>query len=851
MPPAPDPGDTTTEPQPPPTDGPGVPPVIEPPVDEDEPEDPGAEDPEDPGAEDPGAEDPVDPNQPPTITIGGDENIFSKANKTVEREGWATNISPGAPSEADQTLTVTLSVDNTELFDELPTLDLDTGTLRYVPTPSSQGVAQVTLTLQDDGGTEDGGQDTTVKTFNIQITNPNSPIIYLDGGNELVDVSVDYRFNQREADDTPILPAIPLGAVDGDGNSLIEIAYGDEADPGDKEISQVIIRVNHEAGDSQELTIPTGGPNQIDISSDIEGGFKTWTLTPSDGTDSLALTSWNPFLQALVYEKSSWDQDANPGDLTPRTLTFEATDADGNESLVATKTINPVSINEPPSITLDENVTTINAVKDVPFSLADVIDGFADPDAGSKDLTLTLSVNIGEIDLSGVSDLTVEGNDKGQTVTVRGSQTNLTSQLNNFSYKSNTEGNVTLTIELNDNGNTGFEPEEDGSFSAAAANEVSKTVSITVTDEPVVAEDVEMKISVQPAGGPGLDSDPNGLSEYPVGDQRFIDIPASAFLLDDSGQNISMTAIFAEGDEDGAPPNGITKPPGENVIRFDMQVLHENTGEDKFDYRIEGLGGQDVATVTITYLRSANSNNIERTEGSQRGPNILNGWRANTETGVGDSDILIGGDADDFLIGGRRQNILYGGQGNDTLAGIWLQDDVENTGRNQSNKFVFDRSDFLPGTGFDATNIQAIRDYSHYNTIMTFNWGEHKEWKNGPLGNEKDQDVIQLSNFRVDKNNPDSDILNMINVRTDIISSGDLDGNILTGDQRIFAVQDLAGDEEAMYILYDASGDNTQNMDTYIIAKLSTAWAGDEVLLAPGNHLTDFDLSFDTFDPNP
>ena len=105
---------------------------------------------------------------------------------------WATNISAGAASEAGQHLTATVTLlplqpgDPKALeFDVPPSIDLATGDLHFTikhriyhdplnPDDasfdtwySSAGLARVRVTLQDDGGTADGGQDSTSADFTI------------------------------------------------------------------------------------------------------------------------------------------------------------------------------------------------------------------------------------------------------------------------------------------------------------------------------------------------------------------------------------------------------------------------------------------------------------------------------------------------------------------------------------------------------------------------------------------------------------------------------------------------------------------------------------------------------------
>jgi hypothetical protein len=107
-------------------------------------------------------------NDPPSFIKGADQTVTNDAGpQTVA--GWATAITVGPPDEASQKLTFALTVDNTGLFVGQPSVSPD-GTLTYTPESSANGVANVTVTLKDDGGTANGGVDISApQVFKIEI----------------------------------------------------------------------------------------------------------------------------------------------------------------------------------------------------------------------------------------------------------------------------------------------------------------------------------------------------------------------------------------------------------------------------------------------------------------------------------------------------------------------------------------------------------------------------------------------------------------------------------------------------------------------------------------------------------
>ena len=120
-------------------------------------------------------------NDEPSFTIGGDETILEDAGKQTVLD-WATVIDKGATNESDQSLTFTLTHDNNDLFSVPPQID-SSGTLTYTPTANANGVAKVSVVLSDNGGTDNGGDDTYApQTFTITVVAVNdAPQFTLEG----------------------------------------------------------------------------------------------------------------------------------------------------------------------------------------------------------------------------------------------------------------------------------------------------------------------------------------------------------------------------------------------------------------------------------------------------------------------------------------------------------------------------------------------------------------------------------------------------------------------------------------------------------------------------------------------
>jgi hypothetical protein len=106
-------------------------------------------------------------NDAPTCSIGGSQVVLSALGaQTVA--GFAS-ASPGAANESGQQVSFLVSTDRPQLFLVPPRISAD-GTLSYTPRLLGLGVATVTVRAVDDGGTANGGSDTSpARTFTIAI----------------------------------------------------------------------------------------------------------------------------------------------------------------------------------------------------------------------------------------------------------------------------------------------------------------------------------------------------------------------------------------------------------------------------------------------------------------------------------------------------------------------------------------------------------------------------------------------------------------------------------------------------------------------------------------------------------
>ena len=120
-------------------------------------------------------------NDAPSFTKGPDQTVNEDAGPQTVNP-WATAISVGPANESSQTATFNITGNtNPTLFAAGPAVSA-TGVLTYTPTANTSGTATITLTLSDDGGTSNGGVDTSAsQTFVITVNDVNDPPSFVKG----------------------------------------------------------------------------------------------------------------------------------------------------------------------------------------------------------------------------------------------------------------------------------------------------------------------------------------------------------------------------------------------------------------------------------------------------------------------------------------------------------------------------------------------------------------------------------------------------------------------------------------------------------------------------------------------
>ena len=108
-------------------------------------------------------------NQAPSFIKGADETIVNNGQPQTFA-GWATDVSAGPPDESGQVLFFNATADNPALFSAPPAVDPVTGNLAGSLGAERRMTKTAYVTLRDNGGTANGGVDTSApQTFDITI----------------------------------------------------------------------------------------------------------------------------------------------------------------------------------------------------------------------------------------------------------------------------------------------------------------------------------------------------------------------------------------------------------------------------------------------------------------------------------------------------------------------------------------------------------------------------------------------------------------------------------------------------------------------------------------------------------
>jgi hypothetical protein len=444
-------------------------------------------------------------NDAPSFQAGPDVSSAEDAGaQTVSP--WATSISAGPADEAGQTVTFNVTGNtNPGLFSVQPSVS-STGVLTYTAAANANGSATITITLSDNGGTANGGADTSgPQSFTITITAVNDPPTFTGGPDQTV--------NEDAGAQSVANWATAISAGPNEGSQTVAFSVTNNTNPSLFSVAPAIspagtltytpaANVSGTASITVVLTDDGGG-------SDTSAPY-TFTITVNPVNDAPSFTSGGDVtvLEDSGAYSAAWATaiSAGPADESGQAVSFNITGNSNPSLFSAGPAISPSGVlsftlnadafgSSLITVTLSDNGGTTNGGVDTSAPQSFTINVTAVNDAPSFTAggNVTVNEDSGAYSAPWASGISAGPNEGGQTVSFNVSNSNnalFSAQPSispagvlTFTPAPNAFGTVTVTVSLSDNGGTA-----NGGVDTSAA--VTFTITINgINDAPTAAND--------------------------------------------------------------------------------------------------------------------------------------------------------------------------------------------------------------------------------------------------------------------------------------------------------------------------------------------------------------------------
>ena len=507
-------------------------------------------------------------NDVPSFTKGGNQTVNEDAgSQTVN--GWATGMSAGPANESGQSLAFQVSNDDNALFAAQPAINA-TGDLTYTPANDANGSATVAVILRDNGGTANGGQDTSAsQSFTITCNAVNDVPSFTKGGNQTVNEDAGSQTVngwatgmsagpanesgqslafQVSNDDNALFAAQPAinattgdltytSADDANGSATVTVTLGDDGDTANG---------GQDTSASQTFTITCNAVNDAPVASDIPDR----AITEGDAFTTVELDAYVSDVDNADAQMT-WSYSGNSKltvDITNRVATIGIPNADwyGSETITFRAT-------DPGSLFDEDSATfTVGSANDPPVANDD-------SDTTPEDTPVTTNVVANDTDIDG---------------TIVASTVAIVSGPSNGSVVNNGDGTVTYTPNANFNGSDSCTYTLRDS-NGAPSNVATVTITVgPVNDTPIANDDTVL-----------TNENNSILIEVTLND-------------DDPDGTIDPATIMI----DHAPASGTVQVAGDGSITYSPNA--DFNGIDQFTYTVKDSKGatSNVAMVIVTVV---------------------------------------------------------------------------------------------------------------------------------------------------------------------------------------------------------------------------------------------------------
>ncbi|MDA0986133.1 MAG: Ig-like domain-containing protein [Bacteroidetes bacterium] len=564
-------------------------------------------------------------NDVPSFTKGANVEVLQ--NSSAYSQAWGTSLSTGPSNESSQVLSFTVTNNANALFSVQPAVSAS-GVLTFTPATGQTGTATVTVSVQDDGGTANGGTNTSAsQTFTILIAAVNQ------------------------------VPTI---------NVISNITILEDA--GVQTVNMAGISRGVGDASAQTITI-TATSNSTSIV-----GNPTVTYTSENATGSLAVTP-----------AANTNTSSGPVTITVRVQDNGGVLFNGIDTVKTTFQVNITAVNDEPSFTKGANVTVMQNSSAYSLAWATNLSRGGGSDEDSQALTFTVTNNANTlfsvqpaVNASGVLAFTPATNQVGtatvtlsiqddggtansgnnssanQTFTITIAQVNQEPTIDNLSTLTILEDAAQQTVNLNgikSNGsNLAWETNQALTVTATSSNttiipdptvtynSAATTGSLAYTPNANQYGTVTISVTVTDNGGTANSGDDAITKTFTVTVTNVNDIPsytaggAQTILEDAGGQSVSWATNLNKGTNEASQILSFVIQNNTNTALFSAGPVIDASGTLTYTTATNKVG---VATVTV-YLQddggTANSG-VDNTSDDPKSFTI-------TVTGVNDEPII-------------------------------------------------------------------------------------------------------------------------------------------------------------------------------------------------------------------
>ena len=282
-------------------------------------------------------------NDAPTLSLSTASDTVLEDSGLRTISSFATIAQGGGADENSQTLTRTVTTNNDALFAVGPAIDAS-GNLTYTPAANANGIATVTVKLEDDGGTLNGGVDEVTETFSIVVNAVADAPTLTGAGSSLLTDNGSNNFTANNQ-----FTAIDEDNTTSSGDSVLTfLNAASVSDPEQSAISQLGIAVTSvdDAKGNWEFSLDNGS-NFTDFGAVSASTARLLDLTANH---KIRFVPELDFQGTATIKFRAWDGTTGSSGGTATTSTNGGTSAFSAGEVTKTITINP--INDEPRVSV-------------------------------------------------------------------------------------------------------------------------------------------------------------------------------------------------------------------------------------------------------------------------------------------------------------------------------------------------------------------------------------------------------------------------------------------------------------------------------------------------------------------